>query len=237
LFAEGNARKHSDNMPFRPANLVHTDEGDLEESKASEGSSGSTEPGSLSSAVERRVHIADVVGSIPTATTTPPHWGFTHPAIGIEGCDAWFEPCFIYILASGRDEKPVKIGLSADVERRIKQFEAGNPYGLRAVWTHPVGKGMARQVESRVHALFAPKALGREWFEIDAREASLPIPLLCKRSDEALAAYRDAILNEPALSAEAEERVRKLLHTRSAFARARAMMQASKAERRAKKWK
>lgn len=56
-------------MPFRPANLVHTDEGALEESTLSPRETGSLEPGPLSSAVERRVHIADVVGSIPTVAT------------------------------------------------------------------------------------------------------------------------------------------------------------------------
>lgn len=60
-------------MPSRPTTLVHTDEGDLEESNASARENRSSER-PLSSAVERRVHIADVVGSIPTVATTSTTW-------------------------------------------------------------------------------------------------------------------------------------------------------------------
>jgi hypothetical protein len=59
-----------DYMPLRPANLVHTDEGALEESTAYGVGTGSPEPGTRSSAGERCLHTADVVGSIPTASTT-----------------------------------------------------------------------------------------------------------------------------------------------------------------------
>lgn len=53
------------------ANLVHTEAGSLAESSGSEGQDGSGERGARSSAVERRVHIADVAGSIPAVPTSP----------------------------------------------------------------------------------------------------------------------------------------------------------------------
>lgn len=160
---------------------------------------------------------------LPTSFEAP-YWGFTHPSIGEAGYGVWFAPCFVYVLASGRDEQPVKIGLSSDVARRIRQFEAGNPYGLRAVYTHPVGKGVARQVENRLHIAFASKALGREWFEVGADEASALIPELCRKGDEALAAYRDAIVNDPEKEAKALAAVEWAGNIRHAAARTRAIM-------------
>jgi hypothetical protein len=130
-----------------------------------------------------------------------PYWGFVHPSIGAEGHAAWFANCWVYVIASGRDEKPVKIGISQDVPARIKAFEAGNPYGLRAVSTHLAPRGMARQVERRLHRLFADVALGREWFELSAHDAAKPIPDLCNKARMACEAYRDDILAEPELDA------------------------------------
>jgi hypothetical protein len=221
-------------MPYRPANLVHTDEAALAESTPSDMEDGSMEPGTRSSAGEHALHTGGVVGSIPTASTIagPPFWGFRHPAIGEDWQREWFAPSFIYVIASGRDTRPVKIGYAANIRQRILAFEAGNPYGLRAVSTHAVPKAMARQVESRVHALFAQHAMGREWFDLESAEAAAPVPALILRAEDALAAYRDAILNEPARSQDAEERIWREVEMRSAFARARAMVAIERAKRR-----
>lgn len=138
-----------------------------------------------------------------------PLWGFTTPAVGERGMDAWFEPCGIYVIVSGNADRPVKIGVSSDVARRILQFEAGNPHGLRCASYHPVAQGVARQVERRVHAMFKSQALGREWFEIDAETAAGPIPELCRLAQSAVETMRQQIQADAAASlsvAEAQQR-------------------------------
>lgn len=143
--------------------------------------------------------------------------GFTHPSISEEGHKAWFKPCWGYVIASGNDDRPVKIGVSRDVAARIKALEAGNPHGLRAVSLHPISVAMSRQVERRLHLLFQRAALGREWFEISAEEAAAPIPELCRQAEEALNGYRDAIEQDAALASEADrlaDRRRKIREAR-----------------------
>lgn len=54
-----------------------------------------------------------------------PYWGFTHPTIGERGWEEWFRPSGVYVIVSGNADFPVKIGMSEDVEARIRQFEAG----------------------------------------------------------------------------------------------------------------
>lgn len=58
-------------MPFRPANLVHTEEGPQVESTGSPRLDGSLEPGTRSSAGEHPLHTGRVAGSIPAASTIP----------------------------------------------------------------------------------------------------------------------------------------------------------------------
>lgn len=176
--------------------------------------------------------MAYIPGAKLSASADAPYWGFTHPSIGEAGYDVWFAPCFVYVLASGRNDRPVKIGISSDVTRRILQFEAGNPYGLRAMFTHPVGRGVARQVEHKIHSMFAEKALGREWFELSAAEAEAPIPEMCARGDQAIAAYRDAILNDPDKEAKAKAAIEWAANIRNNTVRARAVVALEKARAR-----
>lgn len=123
-----------------------------------------------------------------------PLWGFYEPSIGERGWEAWFDPCNVYVIASGREERPVKIGVASNVEKRIHSLEAGNPHGLRAMFVRPVGRGLALQVERRLHRYFEPRAMGREWFDVHADEAAAAIPDLCDKADEALAAFKAEML-------------------------------------------
>lgn len=161
-----------------------------------------------------------------------PYWGFTHPSISEDGYEAWFKPCWVYVIASGKDERPVKIGVSRDVPARIKAFEAGNPHGLRAISTHAISTAMARQVERRLHDMFVQAALGREWFDITADEAAAPIPDFCRQAEEALSAYRAAIEESEERLVDAARVAAGRMSTRDAFEQARMMAQARKHRRR-----
>lgn len=167
-------------------------------------------------------------------TADAPYHGFRHPAIGGDGWQKWFEPSWIYVIASGRDERPVKIGYAGCVEQRILAFEAGNPLGLRALHRFATCKGMARQVERRVHELFKDRALGREWFDVHADEAAAAIPGLCELGRQAVEAYRDSMLADDTKIAAAEGSVARAHQIQAAMNRARAMVALQRArERRA----
>lgn len=75
-------------MPFRPANLVHTDEAALVESTATMMENGSNEPGTRSSAGEHSLHTRRVAGSIPAASTILALHRLS-PAGGPDECWPW----------------------------------------------------------------------------------------------------------------------------------------------------
>lgn len=138
-------------MPFRPANLVHTDEGALAESTSSGMGDGSNELGTRSSAGEHSLHTRRVAGSIPAASTTSRRRKPT---------------CLYFVHApqSGR----LKIGIAVDPERRLSALKTGNGEPLTLLgWAdysecHPAE---LRALESELHACFAPWRLEGEWFE------------------------------------------------------------------------
>lgn len=169
-------------MPFRPANLVHTDEAALAESTPSGMENGSPEPleRPLSSAVERRVHIADVVGSIPTVATTKPSARY-RKARGLDKepkrrarqpltperkehlrrVRAMFDEnvYFIQDVASGQ----IKIGYATDPQGRLYRLQVGNPNELRmlAYLPHPE----AADLEVHLHSRFSQHRGRGEWFQ------------------------------------------------------------------------
>lgn len=67
----------------------------------------------------------------------------------------------LYLIRSG---EWLKIGITQDLEKRVRQFEAGNPRGITVEATRRLPRSLARQVERRLHEHFAGRAIGREWF-------------------------------------------------------------------------
>lgn len=139
------------------ANLVHTDEAEPTESKRSDEGNRSVERGTLSSAVEHRLHTAGVVGSIPTASTIPltrrgrPRKARSRPK--------WR---WLYFVHSPQ-AKLVKIGVSDDMRRRFVSLCTASSVPLvllGGVVTHS-----ADELERELHEIFAPWRQHGEWFE------------------------------------------------------------------------
>jgi hypothetical protein len=55
---------------------------------------------------------------------------------------------------------PIKIGITSDIDKRIKMFLTHQPYGVKVLGTWA---GSARD-ERDLHAMFAGSHLAREWF-------------------------------------------------------------------------
>lgn len=73
------------------------------------------------------------------------------------------KPDHLYIIQCG-ENGPLKIGISANVEKRLRGLQSANPYPLRLVHSVRVGVERAALLEQEFHRWFAPYRLTGEWF-------------------------------------------------------------------------
>lgn len=142
-------------MPFRPANLVHTDEGSLAESMPSGAENGSPEPWTRSSAVEHALHTGGVAGSIPAASTTP---GLERDFAGITRR----RPATLVYFIAAPLAQMIKIGSSRDAYLRLEQLQTGSPEKLHVIGT--ITDPSAMILERVLHEQFAHLRSHGEWF-------------------------------------------------------------------------
>ncbi|MCP5076829.1 MAG: GIY-YIG nuclease family protein [Psychromonas sp.] len=78
---------------------------------------------------------------------------------------------YVYLIQSGTSRKaPVKIGMSDNPEKRIKQLQTGNPEMLRLIMSIKCNsREHAYNLESTLHTLMAKKSIINEWFFLDKR--------------------------------------------------------------------
>jgi hypothetical protein len=75
--------------------------------------------------------------------------------------------CFIYFIQSGFGDGPIKIGIAANPEARLKELQTANPYWLSLLGVIRVtSAGEARDIERELHMQFSmsrtrPRG---EWF-------------------------------------------------------------------------
>lgn len=72
----------------------------------------------------------------------------------------------------------VKVGITTDMEKRVRALKAGNPYPLRVASMVDIPSMYDRLVEKRIHGALHVYAVGREWFRLvpkDARRVAMPI--------------------------------------------------------------
>lgn len=156
---------------------LHTGPRSQAESTGSDEPDGSPGLGPVSSAVERRVHIADVAGSIPALATRTPA-AFTRP---YNLHQTHRLTSVVYIIRSGEF---LKVGVADDLARRVREMELGNPHGLTVMAYRTVPRPLVRQIEQHLHAHFAERAVGREWFrDLDHREVLAVLRPLIRQAD------------------------------------------------------
>lgn len=77
----------------------------------------------------------------------------------------------IYVAQSG-DDGPVKIGVSSDPVRRIKQLNTGSAVKIVLIGFFVCGSWLiARILEATVHAALAAWRLNGEWFDVSPETA------------------------------------------------------------------
>jgi len=76
---------------------------------------------------------------------------------------------FLYVI--GTNERYQKIGFSANVDRRLKSLQTGNPDKLAIHHVEPVPKEQVRLLERKIHKDLAHYRLKGEWFNLTSQEA------------------------------------------------------------------
>lgn len=78
---------------------------------------------------------------------------------------------FIYVISVtklGIPLAPVKIGITSQVDGRLKALQTASPYPLSLVHTFTVpNKGIAREIERAFHEVQKKHKTSGEWFDLD----------------------------------------------------------------------
>jgi predicted GIY-YIG superfamily endonuclease len=77
---------------------------------------------------------------------------------------------YIYIIASNANG-PVKIGRSADPQKRLKQLQTGHALPLTIHYQQEISGDEVNLMERAVHKMIRHKRLKGEWFAISVEEA------------------------------------------------------------------
>jgi predicted GIY-YIG superfamily endonuclease len=77
---------------------------------------------------------------------------------------------FIYVI--GRQDGPVKVGVTSNPQSRLGQIRTGCPFHVELLHAEPMlSRAHALQHEADFHAVYEEKRLNGEWFDIDAELA------------------------------------------------------------------
>lgn len=71
-----------------------------------------------------------------------------------------YRPCTVYIVKAGDF---IKVGVTEDIERRMKTLQAGCPLAVELIHTIPHA---SRETESEFHRRLAEHHLWYEWFKL-----------------------------------------------------------------------
>lgn len=77
---------------------------------------------------------------------------------------------FLYVIAGYR-EGPVKLGFSADPERRVKQLQTGHAEPLYLFHQEPIMADRARLYEGLLHRDIRHHRMRGEWYNLTVEQA------------------------------------------------------------------
>ena len=78
---------------------------------------------------------------------------------------------FMYAIAS-RETGPVKMGISADPDRRLRDLQTGHPEPLTVYYREPVAVDRVRLYERLLHRDNAHTRRHGEWFNLSVEQAT-----------------------------------------------------------------
>lgn len=85
--------------------------------------------------------------------------------------------CSLYLIAPEGVDRPVKIGVADDPQKRLRQLQTGNPTPLRIVRTFSAqSRAAVNDWEFHAHRLFADHRLAGEWFDLSADDIIARVP-------------------------------------------------------------
>lgn len=72
-----------------------------------------------------------------------------------------------YSIYAANAGKHIKIGLSSDIQKRIREIQVGNPFEVEVVWEKYIGSDSrkARDTETAIHAACDEFHVRGEWFD------------------------------------------------------------------------
>ncbi len=82
---------------------------------------------------------------------------------------------FLYVIGSGVEGQPIKIGISRNPQSRIAEMQTSNPFPLSVLHSIEMEWSLARKAEAFCHREMKAKNTSGEWFLISTDEAVLLI--------------------------------------------------------------
>lgn len=77
-----------------------------------------------------------------------------------------------YVYVIGREQGPIKVGVSSSPSGRLAQLQTGCPFKLEVLHTEPMlDRNHALKHEADFHAVYADKRLHGEWFDLEPEYA------------------------------------------------------------------
>ena len=79
---------------------------------------------------------------------------------------------FLYVIGPEFDGAPVKIGVAANLEKRRRELQTGNPFTLKVLFFLEISPEIIRKAEGACHILLRAERMKGEWFST-ARELAI----------------------------------------------------------------
>lgn len=76
-----------------------------------------------------------------------------------------------YIYVIGGTDKPYKIGITGNLEQRLKNLQTGNPYELKIHYKEEIPESQVKLIEQKIHKIIKHKQTHGEWFDISLDDA------------------------------------------------------------------
>jgi Meiotically up-regulated gene 113 len=89
---------------------------------------------------------------------------------------------FLYVIAA-RKEGPVKLGLSQDPQRRVRQLQTGSAEQLVIHHVEEVSDARVKLAESALHRMLGHRRMKGEWFNMTVEEAIADVTFIRMTED------------------------------------------------------
>lgn len=82
---------------------------------------------------------------------------------------------FVYVIGPDKEGSPIKIGISGNCEKRLKELQTGHPEKLMIHHKVEVAKDHVRLLERMIHKTNSQSRLAGEWFNLSVEDAKAEV--------------------------------------------------------------